>query len=669
MDRIYIDFETRSEIDLKKVGAAVYAAHPTTEILCIVYGYAKPYYRSVNCRYQNSTSIEAFAELKFNLGSGKFLVEAHNAEFEYHIYHEILVKRCSFYPIPIERWRDSMAVCAYRAYPQSLENAAKALELDVEKDMEGRRLMLKMSKPRKPTLTCKDKWHQSPQDMERLIKYCQKDVETEYEISQRLGDLPETEQKVWFLHLKMNTKGIKVDIPLIKRIIELINIYQKDVQDTVTKQTHYKLLGQDLRSVQQVLNHLYQECDLNLSNLQKETILKFIEENANSKDGKIQQAIQLLKSRLILSKSSVSKFESMINHAGEDGRIRGSLNYYGATTGRWAGRGIQPQNLPRPVFDDTEKLIHDVNTLKYVDLKEKYNHKLMDVFSSLLRPCIVADEGKTFMCADYASIEVRVLFWLVDHQAGLKMLRDGEDIYSDMARRIYDIELIQDVTKEQRQLGKVAILGCGYGMGASKFHKTCLSWGVDIDEDDAKKAVDTYRDTYSLVKNFWYKIDDLCKNAIMKPNQVYGNGKISVCFSKDTLQIKLPSNRILYYPQAKLDLIKTSWGDMKESVMYKTQNTFNNRKFEYVGTYGGKLTENIVQAIARDLLVNSMFNLEENGYPVVLTVHDEILCEVDENLGNGEELKKFFNVMNLLPDWASDLPIESEGWYGKRYQK
>lgn len=654
MHKLYLDFETRSEIDLKDVGAAVYAAHPSTEIICMSFMFEDKLH-SINLLSDQVDSNEDLNLFRSLVERDDTLLVAHNAEFEYYMYNFKLSYDYVCAGVPIKRWRDTMAVCAYRALPQSLEEAAKALGLTQEKDTEGRRLMLKMCKPRRPTKHNKAKWHETPEDVERLIQYCEQDVITEKAISDELGELPDSELELWHTHLKMNTEGVAIDTELVDFLLSLIEAKKEEYANSIQILTNYEITESDLRSPKRLLEY-FKSKGVNLPDTKAETI------STTLRATKDEWLRQVLDARLAMSKTSTAKLTKLKAYASYDGRARGTLNYHGATTGRWAGRGIQPHNFPRP-----DKVIKKDPDAVINKLKSDPSIFEMELAKKLLRSCLIAGEGHTLIGADYSSIEPRVLFWLVGHEKGLKLFREGNTVYEDMAATVFDIP-VEEVNEEQRALGKEAILGCGYGMGHEKFKLRCESRGVNISEEFAQEIVDSYRDKYKLVKSFWYGLESRCVLAIKNPGKIITFGKLRIGYAINNLQIKLPSGRVLFYPYATLSTEDTFYGK-KKVIKYKTNNTFNNNKFCEVFTYGGRLVENVVQAIARDILSDTILRLEKNGLPVILTVHDEIICEIETGRFSNDLIDQFTKYMNQTKEWAKGLPVESEAWYGKRYGK
>jgi DNA polymerase len=575
------------------------------------------------------------------------LVEAHNAFFEFVIWHHVL----KHLPIPIQQWRCSAALAASRGLPRSLDGAAKAAGLDVLKDREGHFLMLKMCKPRKPTKNNPSEWHGSREDFERLGQYCIRDVETEYALSQKLGHLSEFEQRVWHLDLKINTRGVQCDVTACKAAVEMLEKLAEQGKQEIEDVTEGAI-----RTPSQTvaLCKWVNEQGVAMPNLAKDTVKEYLNTDLPVK---VREAL-LIRQRN--SKASTKKYQAMIDRAADDERIRSLLLYWGAHTGRWAGAGIQVQNFPQGILSaaTAESLLP---AIKARDVE--YLSSLGDsteLLSSCLRSMLTASPGRKLIGADYSSIEARVLLWMAGDERGLNIFRRGDDIYIDMAASIYNV-LPNQVTKAQRKLGKVAILGLGYGMGAKKFVATCKSWGIDIDLDMAQRVVDAYRDKYRRVQQLWRDVNQAALNAIKRPqwDQEVGRCRISRdC--PEYIYITLPSGREIIYNRPGISIEPAPWDPLQtvERIQYESPRGPTH-------TYGAKKVENMASAIARDILAHAMLAIDDEGHDIVLSIHDEGVFDVIPSMSVDEICK----MMCQLPDWAAGLPVAAEGWEGERFRK
>ena len=380
--------------------------------------------------------------------------------------------------------------------------------------------------------------------------------------------------------------------------------------------------------------------------------------------GATTEALRVLEICRSVNRTSTAKYESMRLYSCADGRIRGTTLYHGAGTGRWTGKGIQPHNYPRGSIKDMEEACKDVLIGDRKWLAALYGDP-MEFLSWTLRGALVSGLGKDLLVADYSAIEARVLFWHAMDEIGLDVFRRGEDIYKFTAADVYNV-LYTEVTKTQRQMGKQSVLGLGFGMGWKKFRETCLKYGIEITEDFARTVVDAYRAKYHKVKQFWYDCQDAAILAVQNPSKKYRVNRISYGYQNNFLFCQLPSGRKLAYYDPKVKMRESPWGQMIESLTFMGTDSFN-KKWVRQHTYGGKLVENIIQATARDVMAEAILRAEDDGgYPVILSVHDELIAEVDEGQSS---VQGFEELLTVSLTWADGLPIGAEGWRGKRYRK
>ena len=552
-------------------------------------------------------------------------------------------------------------------------------------------------------------WKESDEDLDILFAYCKQDTVVEHAISERLGhELPETELKVWQLDQKMNATGIQIDTDMVAAALSVADECKELADARISELTDGAVNSVGQRAA--FMDYVNGEPgDGFLANTQKATI----EEALKHPKLWSSDALEALQLRQSQAKTSIKKYVSMDNVVGQDGRARGLLAYHGADTGRWAGRLIQPQNFPRgSVKEDIDVLCDAVLTGDREYLDVMYGDP-MEVMSSALRGAMTSKEGYDLICADYSSIEARGIFWLVGDEAALETFRQGRDIYVATAAEIYGIGY-DEVKPDQRQMGKQAVLGLGYQMGYAKFAETCQGYGMDVSEELSKQVVETYRATYSKIKSFWREIEDAAKEAVSRSydSPVY-LGKLKLYTKDEFLHIELPSGRCLRYYQPRVSQVPSRFNDWIELFPRKQDETteayderlegiqaqssmltlrdfcgrFNvspsllkvdakltfmgqnsmTRKYTRQNTYGGKLTENVVQALSRDMMAEAMLTVDEGGlYIPLLTVHDEIVAEVPEGQGS---VKEFEDLISILPEWAEGFPLAAEGWRGKRYRK
>lgn len=657
---IFIDFETRSRIDLKKSGVWKYAQDASTDVLCMAYLDTEALddqprlWTPADMPFQDD---ELFLHTILNRG----IFVAHNAGFERAIYEEIMVKRYGFPVIPPNLWRCSAAKAAAHAVPRGLADACGALALDMQKDKDGRTIMMKLAKPRKPTKNDPSEWHNSPADFERLYQYCKQDIRSEVGLFQRLPDLPNDEQKVWILDQEINARGVRVDIETVKSAIVLIDEYNAELTAELSQLTEEMVGSADERE------KIRTWCALNgleLPTLQKGQIVDVLASDLPSSVTNPEKVRRVLEIRQQLGKTSTAKYAAINEAICSDGRLRDLLMYHGASTGRWAGKGPQPQNLPRnTLIKDVETCAGLIRRRNLEEFRFCYEDP-MEALSQMLRAMFIASPGKIMVGGDYAAIEVRVLFWLAGETAGLGMFRKGEDLYVDLAKKIYKVK---EATKAQRELGKRGILGCGYGMGAKKFVVTCKTHAnIEIDEPFSEMVIDVYRTTYRSVVEFWYAQEAAAIEAVKKGTMVTA-GKIKWKVANGFLYCRLPSGRCLAYCHPKIEMVETPWKAKKEALTFMQVNPIS-KKWERDSTYGGALAENITQAVARDLMADAMLRVEEYNYRVLLTVHDELITE-QEYIDGVDATEVFKRLMEQLPAWAEGLPVKVETWKGQRYAK
>lgn len=671
-----LDFETRSACNLKTHGTWVYSQHPSTEILCLAYrlphwpeGETEVWHPAVCGLPERMDS--RLSELLDWIESG-LLVEAHNSFFEYCVWKSILVSRHGWPALAQSQMRCSAAKAAARALPRALDDATKALHLSCGKDMDGHKLMLKMSKPRKSRKAERTQWeqhgsippqylwHESPDQLHRLIAYCRQDVLAEEALSSSLPDLSPAETEMFQLDLTINCRGFQIDREAVQTALRLIHregILLNAELAEITGGTVRKATQRDR------MIRWFNDQGLDIDNTRKDTIDDYLLDPRWT--GPLRRALEILRA---LGRSSTAKYQAMRDWMGSDGRVRGGLLYHGATTGRWAGKGIQPHNFPKGTLGKVN--VDDLWAL----LKRGIRDEIMAVYPSVmetlshgLRGAIIAGKGRQLYVADYAAIEARVLLWLADDQEALDTFREGRDIYLDTAESIYHHPCTKEAHPTERQLAKVAVLGLGYGMGAPKFAATCETFGIDIDEEFAQQIVTAYREKFYLVKQLWYDMEQAAVDALHKDNENVEVECGSVAWRLDGsfLLCRLPSGRDLSYPFPQLKPRKTPWGDTKLTLTFMGFND-KTKQWERQHTYGGKLVENVTQAVARDILAEAMLRCDSSIYKPVLSVHDEIVAEAPLLQGS---TAAFDQLMTQAPTWAPDCPIAVESWAGTRYHK
>jgi DNA polymerase len=644
-----IDFETRSTIDLTEQGLDIYANDSTTEMLCIAYGTNPDDVAVYNAPKPDSTTVFAFARfLKHVKDGGK--IQAWNAMFEYAIWNCVCVPKYGWPPLKLEQCIDSMAIAAANNVPQSLGDAAIFMDSAHQKDTRGRYLIQKLCKPMKNGL-----FNEDSELMAELFEYCKQDVRTEMAIVSKLRPLSDSEMEIWILTQRINLRGVPVDPTELYNACLAVVRAQDALDNECVSLTGFKpserakLLGW----INRALAAIGQQ---QLDDLTAETVSAMLV-NTNINEP-IRAALRL---RQEGSQTSVAKYAKMMEIQRE-GRIRNTLVYHGASTGRWASRGgLNLQNIARPTIKDDE--IEAAIPLVFTQGKGN-----MDQLTSLVRSAIKAPDGKTFVDVDFSSIENRVGVWLAGQNDKVKLFRKGLDEYKVFASEsLYHVPY-EEVTKEQRQISKSAVLGAMFGQGAKGLVKYAEGMGVKLTETQAKNAVDNYRSSYSRVKALWAAFECAAFDAVSNPGVGYAVGqKIKLKVAKGALWMQLPSGRLICWQRPELELLTTPWGSQKVGVVVHSQNTYT-RQWSRNALIGSSIFQSAVQGTARDFLAVAMLNLDNAGYEVINSIHDEVLLLVEEQ--NGESaLAEVMKIMTTPPSWATDFPLAAEGWVSSRYKK
>jgi DNA polymerase len=663
--RISIDFETYSEAGytwnpfvgrwvgkgLKDVGHHLYARHPSTEVLCLAYG-PRLWVPS------DPVNVGPFAAFLDRVRQGWELA-AWNADFEFQIWNHVCVPRYGFPELRPEQLFCSMAKARCYGLPGKLEDASRFFPgLDVKQE-QGAALLRRYSKPRSPSKNNRALRRFLPSDPRfdpaaptgsanpyedemLLTAYCVGDVKAEASVAAKCPPISPIERKVYLLDQKINDRGIAVDmfsLEQLQSVVDRERVRAEAQLAFVTDVSPYQV-----EALRVAINDALKRCgsSIRIDNLQKDTVAETLARTDLPADVRI-----MLEGRQAVSHSSVAKLDAIRRRVCLDGRVRGLFQYYGAErTGRWAGRGAQPQNLPRgdgraAPFDGPVESLDDV--------------------ASGLRSLFVAGPGCDLIAADYSAIEAVVLAELAGERWRHDVFVRREDIYSKTAEMITGMPTPSGEKHPQRQLGKIAELASGYGGGVGAWR----AFGHEGEEEEIKLAVRAWRDASPNIVRFWWGLEDAAKAAIRSPGDVVRHRSITYRRQGDVLQCILPSGRSLYYHDVRLEDRPTPWGETRETVTYSGRDVFSHR-WTRLKTYGGKLCENVVQAVARDLLAYAMLRADEAHYPIVGHVHDEIIAEVPHGFGSVEEL---CSLMTILPTWARGWAVFAAGWRGGRYRK
>lgn len=655
--KLTIDMETRSAIDLRKVGMYVYSEHPTTDVVCMA------------VKVDNERPVLWVPDKFKHLAGGLSLVttdyvdllvmdadviEAHNAGFERAMWRNVMEERHGFMPLPLSKVQCSAAKARYYALPGALDKVTDTLRLKNRKDSEGKKLMLKMCKPVNKDWN-NPVWHEAPNDFVRLCQYCLQDTEAEYELSETLPAIPKNEMEVWRLDQEINDRGVCVDLPAIDHLLSVVKTYETRLLIEMDK-----LTGGRVKSPRQLMKMLMWSFDegVVMDDMKKDSV-----EHALSYGGLPDHVARVFDIRKSLAKSSVSKLDAMKRYACRDGRVRGTLVYGGATTLRWTAKGVQVHNFPRDSFD--EETVNKIVSMPLDDIIKSYGCPIVAA-SKCLRGMIIAGPSKKLMAADYSAIEARVLAWLAGEKWVIKAYEEGTDIYKVNAAAIYGGRT-DAVTKEQRQIGKVCELALGYQGHVGAFQSMAKNYGVKLDDELVQKIVTKWRANRPLTVQLWKQLEQAALNALRKPGQTFSVSFVKFGVRGKFLHCRLPSGRFLTYPFARVGKITTKFGQEKEVIKYISEDSEGHASVE-LAAYGGSLTENIVQAISRDLLASAMLRLKALSFNTIFHVHDENIVEVWEDQAEMRETV-YENAMKKVPDWAAGCPINAEAWTGKRYRK
>ena len=638
---LHRDFETRSTARLDLCGAWRYAADPTTEILCVGYAVDDG---AVQIWTPGQPIPEEFIEAERN---PNWLVVAHNDQFESAIEEHLLQPRFGWPLVPLERHRCTLAMALAAALPAALENAALAVGLPYQKDREGRRLMLRMSR------LSGEGQEADAEQLQRLYQYCRRDVELERALFDRLPPLSEDEQRLWTLDARINARGFHVDRVLAEAARELANKEQDAINNAVSMLTDGAITtANQVGRIQAFVN----ERGHALASLNKRSVSAVLANNPAS------EVKQLLELRRDGSRASVRKINSLLAGVDADDRLRGTLRFHGAATGRWSGSRFQPQNLKKPESKQhIEAAIDAIIAGDNAQLRQL--GAPLTLIGDVSRAMICAAPGHRLIGGDFSAIESRVLAWIAGEEWKLATYRrfdasgdPGLEPYCVTAAHVLKRPVTPD-NEAGRQTGKTCDLAFGYGGGLGAWRKFDSSNSHSDDEVERFKG--EWRAAHKETVNFWRALETAMRRA-MRTGQPIKLRSLICMFENCALYLTLPSGRRLTYPQARL---VPGEFDGTTQIMFKdnARGGWNDNR-----GWHGTFTENVVQAISRDLLAAGMQRLEAAGYPVVLHVHDEIVCEVPATADNGD---KFLALLTELPDWAAGLPLAAKVWRGQRYAK
>jgi len=619
---IHIDFETKSSAPLPEVGSWKYATDPTTDIICM--GYAVD--GGPVMVWEPGQDVPAVFDT-----SGALFV-ARNALFDFAICYNIAVPRYGFpsrMMLP-ENWDCTAAMSRQLGLPGSLEKCGEALQIQAPKQVNGKALIRKYSMPQKDKRTGApyfNEWEYN--DKQEMFDYCKADVEADRQCYKIMSTIPGNhtlERGIFIQDFYMNIQGVRIDIDGLDKVLDVL------AEATERAEKEAEKYGVNVASPVQLKKYL----------ASKGLIVDSVDEASldeiETDDKEVNAVIAL---RGLIGKASVKKFQAIKDRLCFDGRIRGFLKYYGASTGRWSSEGVQLHNLPKSGVDgldaeQIDKLLYELNPA------EEYAALSGDL-KKILPGLLIPNEGEKFIMGDFAAIEARVLAYLSGQADLLQMFKDNAKIYEIFAARILGCK-VEDIDREKRKIGKVPFLGAGYQMGAEKLRMTAGKMGIVISADMSKRIVDGFRRDNPLIVAFWNRL----QTAFQTGGKV---GLIDVKRVKNRVEVTLPGGRVMYYHK-----IKTDGRDM----MY-----FNYSRGFDVKLYGGLICENICQAAARDILVDCMGRLNAVNIPTAASVHDEIIGRITDDAQKAD----FDAIMNTPPVWLPGFPLKTESVISRRYFK
>ena len=723
MSYLYLDFETFSEADLKKVGSYAYAEHPTTEVLICTYAFDDEPVRVWDCTDGSDMPGDLHRALRRLVKpNSRIKMVWHNGS----MFDRLIMKHCWGFDIPVSNTIDTMIWAFRHALPGSLDALCEVLGVSADnaKDKRGKALIQRFSKPTPKNYKIRRYTAEThPDEWALFIKYAVSDITAMREVFHKLprwGN-SEFEDRVLELDQLINDRGFKVDVALAEAAIEAVEKHKAQLQEEAQRKYGGSLTGKDFLPILRELAPAHR-----IHNAQKSTLNDLLADDDLPDDART-----IIEMRLGAASTASTKYNPLLLGRSSDDRRRGCIQYGGAKrTLRFAGKGFQPQNLARGYYHDDE-LDKGIAAL----LKGRA-HRRFDVAkltASTVRSCIIPEAGHKFVVADYSNVEGRGLAWLAGEDDLIEVFVNGVDVYKKLASTVFNVAY-DDVTKDQRQIAKAMVLGLGYAGGVGAFVTFAKNLGLDLNDmartldgtfpdhiwaatargyewariQEAKRPPRTgekddrpsyildkkvwricdalkrmYREANPAIVQFWRDIEDAAMAAIRNPGKEFTAGPRGVKFSRNVetdnngnkvagwwLRMTLPSGRVMSYPGVGLSVSKETDEDGKVStnvrIKYQGENQLT-RQWGFQYTYSGKLVENCTQALCRDLLANALLNVEANGYPIVLHVHDEIICETpDLPEYNVAELER---LMCTLPEWAEGFPLVAEGQELKRYAK
>lgn len=676
--RVHIDIESFSNTVLTKQGVYRYAEDPSTEVLVVCYAFGDdpvcvwipdplipPELVKRICTYVDACGgevqigyevPEAIARHASN--NGKFV--AHNAQFERVVLRGIAGQKINFPKTKRSQWICTAAKAACLSLPRGLGALCKAIDAASQKKEDGRGNMLQLAKPRRPSKNNPHtRWLPTvvPDKYYDLYTYCIDDVRAERACDNALAELTKSERKLYLLDQKINDRGWMVDRSGIDDVMVLIDAYKIRLAKKCRKITGYSPT-----QTAKLAEWLREEgCDI--ENLQAQTV----RDELKKKDlpDNVRWALRI---RSLDAMKAPAKYPAMLRAICADDTLRGMFLYYGASTGRWSSQIVQLQNLFRPIIDDPEIAIEAFRERSIDWIKTLYKENPMKIFASTVRGMLIARPGRVLIAADFSSIEARIVAWLAGSEELLQIFATHGLVYEYTASKMFgyatDVDALKRFKKEHpklRFLGKIAVLALGYQGGGNAFVKMAKQFGTDVDFEEGEQIKFDWRDANPDIADYdtglWAQVSASAVLAIHSPGTTFGANRLQFRVVGDFLFMRLPSGRKLAYYKPEI---------VNDDITYMGIDTYT-RQWKRCKTYGGKLVQNAAEGIARDLMAAAMFKLDASKrYPILGTVHDEIVTEPKEGEGSAKEVCA---IMSDKPEWADGLPVSADGFEARRYRK
>lgn len=657
--RNFFDFETYSEVDLADVGISAYVNHPSTDVICLAYGELE----AVLAGEEPFLWTPGFDDTIPSWILGRILnneeFHAFNAGFERLAWAALMVRKYGWKAIPDHLWRDTQAKSSYCNFPRKLQKISDLLQLGERgKDKEGHKAMLKITKPNNKGVRNFD-----PALYAKTYAYCKRDIICEAAIDSYCPDLPSDELKIWFLDQKINARGVPIDLDMCRGAVKIAleqarrdNVRLHEITAgkvnavTETKRIKEFVMGRGLLLPTDGTKD-------KKGNIKYSMDKRLLAEHEFAPDAD-PVALEVMAIRTAGAKASCAKYQAALDWTDPDGRCRQTLKYFTAGPGRWSGAGPQFQNMtrPDPDYPATDEVIAKITA---GDIDAFGTDNAVATLAYACRSMICAPDGYELCISDFSNIEKRVLDWISGNRRGLDLLEAGADVYKDMASKIYGIpvEKIEKKSKE-RFVGKEATLGWGYGMGGLKFQKTVKQkTGIILSLADAKEVIDTCRSSTPEVPNLWRALERAALTCVQTGKHIHLK-HVSFRMEGKFMCLRLPSGRDIYYYDPKI--VRR---DGKAIFSY-----INAAKGVRKEIWGGTFTENICQAISRDLMATAMVRIDNAGIYLFLTVHDETVSQIPLTLAD-EQAKLVHKLMETRPEWAKECPIAAETHVSKRFTK